>query len=282
MDNDGITNHYNAYAQDSFRVSERLTLEFGLRFEFHPGYTDASGNIGNFDPNYAKSGAVIYPDGYAESSGHRVPSKRQRLPDSGSTTGPSLNGAPCMPVLSASQAGLPESLRTAPRRFMPRFGFAYRPFDNKTVFRGGFSVYNTEVLGSIYYALTGTLQSATYTYNNSITNGVPAIQWPNVSSRRLRCHRSSRRHRLLRDRESDQLQRPVFRTVELLHRSGSWLQHRPAPLVHRHGHSRPGLGAEPEPVLLLDHLLRGPAVKQPAVPQLGRHQHARQWRQRQL
>jgi hypothetical protein len=65
---------------------------------------------------------------------------------------------------------------------MPRFGFAYRPFDNKTVFRGGFSVYNTEVLGSIYYALTGTVQSATYTYNNSIVNGVPAIQWPNVSS----------------------------------------------------------------------------------------------------
>jgi hypothetical protein len=87
-----------------------------------------------------------------------------------------------MPVLSASQAGLPESLRTAPHRFMPCFGFAYRPFDNKTVVRGGFSVYNTEVLGSIYYALTGTLQAATFTYNNAITNGVPAIQWPNVKT----------------------------------------------------------------------------------------------------
>ncbi len=43
-------------------------------------------------------------------------------------------------------------------------------------------MYNTEVLGSIYYALTGTLQSATFTYNNSITNGVPAIQWPNVKT----------------------------------------------------------------------------------------------------
>ncbi len=182
MDNDGITNHYNAYAQDSFRVSQKLTLEYGLRFEFHPGYTDASGNIGNFDPNYPKSGAVIYPDGYANLLATGFLQSANACPTLGSTSGPSLNGAPCMPVLSASQAGLPESLRTAPRRFMPRFGFAYRPFDNKTVFRGGFSVYNTEVLGSIYYALTGTVQSATYTYNNSIVNGVPAIQWPNVSS----------------------------------------------------------------------------------------------------
>ncbi len=181
-DNDGITNHYNAYVQDSFRVSEKLTLEYGLRFEFHPGYYDASGNIGNFDPSYAKSGAVIYPDGHSDLLATGFLQSANACPQLGSKTGPSLNGAPCMPVLSASQAGLPQSLRTAPRRFMPRFGFAYRPFGTKTVFRGGFSFYNTEVLGSIYYALTGTLQSATFTYNNSITNGVPAIQWPNVKT----------------------------------------------------------------------------------------------------
>jgi hypothetical protein len=182
QDNDGITNHYNAYVQDSFRVSEKLTLEYGLRWEFHPGYHDASGNIGNFDPNYAKSGAVIYPDGSASLLATGFLESANACPTLGSKSGPSLNGAPCMPVLTANQAGLPESLRTAPNRFMPRFGFAYRPFGNKTVFRGGFSVYNTEVLGSIYYALTGTLQSATYTYNNSIVNGAPAIQWPNVST----------------------------------------------------------------------------------------------------
>ncbi len=182
QDNDGITNHYNAYVQDSFRLSEKLTLEYGLRWEFHPGYHDASGNIGNFDPNYPGSGAVIYPDGASGLLATGFLESANACPTLGSKSGPSLNGAPCMPVLSASQAGLPESLRTAPNRFMPRFGFAYRPFGNKTVFRGGFSVYNTEVLGSIYYALTGTLQSATFTYNNSITNGVPAIQWPNVST----------------------------------------------------------------------------------------------------
>ena len=54
MDNDGITNHYNGYVQDAFRATPKLTLEFGMRFEFHPGYTDASGNIGNFDAAYPR------------------------------------------------------------------------------------------------------------------------------------------------------------------------------------------------------------------------------------
>jgi len=35
-------------------------------------------------------------------------------------------------------------------------------------------------MGSIYYALTGTLQSATFTYNNLDANGGPIFEWPNI------------------------------------------------------------------------------------------------------
>ncbi len=178
-DNDGRSNHYNAYVQDSFKVSSRLTLEYGLRFEFHPGYTDANGNIGNFDPRVPRSGAVIYPDGAQSTLAPEFLQSFNACPQLGSTSGPSANGAPCTPVLSSSQARVPDYLRFAPKRFVPRFGFAFRPFsDEKTVVRGGFGVFNTEVLGSIYYALTGTLQSNTRTYNNINSLGQPIFYWP--------------------------------------------------------------------------------------------------------
>src|SRR6201999_2186472 len=99
-------------------------------------------------------------------------------PTLGSSSGPSANGAPCTPVLSASQAGYPNYLRNAPQRFLPRFGFAYRPFGDKTALRGGFSVFNTEVMGSVYCALTGTLQLNTRTYNNIDSQVQPIFKWP--------------------------------------------------------------------------------------------------------
>jgi hypothetical protein len=48
LDNDGRNYILAFFAQDSWKVSKRLTIELGLRFDYHPGYTDASGQIGNF------------------------------------------------------------------------------------------------------------------------------------------------------------------------------------------------------------------------------------------
>jgi outer membrane receptor protein involved in Fe transport len=57
QDNDGGAQHYALFGQDSFQVGRNVTLEYGLRWEYHPAYTDASGNIGNFDPSVARSDA---------------------------------------------------------------------------------------------------------------------------------------------------------------------------------------------------------------------------------
>lgn len=181
-DNDGQTMHYQAYAQDQWKVTDRLTLSYGLRWEFHPAYHDPSGNIGNFDPSVAKSGRVIYPEG----KGSLVDIPFINSFNScglGQSTGVSdQNGAACTPTLSNSQAGLPDGLRlSSKKRFFPRFGFAYRPFSNdRTVIRGGFGMYNITLLGGNFYSLTGTLQSGTETYQNILTATGPSFVWPQI------------------------------------------------------------------------------------------------------
>ena len=180
-DNFGLSMQYAMYAQDSFKVTPRLTLEYGLRWEYHPGYTDQFGNIGNFDPSVAKSGRVVYPDGAESTLSPGYLASFDACPQYNSTTGPSVNGAPCTPVFDASHANLPQGLRTTSQVVVPRFGFAFRPFsDDKTAIRGGFGMFDTPSMGSIYYALTGTLQSATFQFNNIAANGGPIFQWPNI------------------------------------------------------------------------------------------------------
>ena len=179
--NDGTTQHYSFFAQDSFKVNPKLTLEYGVRYEYNPSYRDSSGNIGNFNPDVPLSGAVIYPTGKQSLLAPGFLADFNACPNL-TGPGPVLNGAPCTPVLSASQAHLPESLRIVPKdRILPRFGFAWRPIGEKTVFRGGFGVYNIQVLGSVFYSLTGTLQSDVRQFTTVGSNGQPLFKWPQVS-----------------------------------------------------------------------------------------------------
>ena len=182
-DNDGKSNHYDFFAQDQWKVNDRLTLSYGLRYELHPGYYDVHGDIGNFDPTVAGSGASIYPDGHADLlNTDFLASANACTPYGTKSGGATINGAPCMPVLTASQSGYPVGLKKYPHlRFMPRFGFAYKPFnDDKTSVRGGFGIYNNNLLGSSFYSLTGTLQAGTTQYTNTLVNGTPGYQWPNI------------------------------------------------------------------------------------------------------
>ncbi len=169
---DEISQHFAAYAQDEWRVSKSVTLSFGLRWELQPPFTEAHGNIANFDP---ANGGLVYPNG--------------GLPPAASVVY-SINGCPgvvstlpCSPVQTASQAGLPQGLRyTYYRDFDPRIGLAWRPFgDDKTVVRAGFGLFTVPTLGGVAYQMTGTGATNSPTYINGLVNGAPLFQLPNVA-----------------------------------------------------------------------------------------------------
>lgn len=185
-DNDGKSTHYAVFGQDQWKVTPNLTLTYGLRYELQPGYYDVHGDIGNFDPGVAKSGAVIYPTGKQALLATSFLSSANACTPYGSTrtSASMVNGAACMPVLSNSEAGYPAGLKHYPKlRFMPRFGFAYRPANNdKTVISGGFGMYNITLLGANFYSLTGTLQAQTTQYTNTLNSASHAVgyQWPAI------------------------------------------------------------------------------------------------------
>ena len=186
LDNDGRNYIMAFFAQDSWKVSKRLTVELGLRFDYHPGYTDASGQIGNFIQTPG-SGGVVYPDGAAKLLAISFLQSFDACPTPGlpglANDPMSINGAACTPVLTASQAHIPEGLRAASKRALPRFGFAYKlTNDDKTVLRGGIGAYQASTLGSVYYSLTGTLQAYTNFYTNVETATGPGFVWPATSS----------------------------------------------------------------------------------------------------
>lgn len=184
-DNHGLSRHWALYAQDSYKVAPRLTLDYGLRWEYDPGYTDASGQIGNFNDHIPRSGQVIYPNGFANLLATSFLQSMDACPTAGipgTAADPlGINGGPCTPVLTATQAGLPQGLRTTSKTFLPRFGFAYLPFHNdNTVVRGSIGSYQAVTLGSIYYSLTGTLQAYTQQFLNTLGPTGPAFAWPST------------------------------------------------------------------------------------------------------
>ena len=163
-------NHYAFFVQDDFKVSPTFTLNYGLRYEYHPVFQDYNNNVANFDPAYTSvqngqlvKGAVIVP--VQQSLSLVNPGFAQSI-------------APT-PILTAAQAGLPVGLRYSQKTdFAPRVGFAWRLGD-KMVLRGGYGRFIEAPLS--LSAIDGwSVEASDFaSFSNSIGgNGVPTLQAP--------------------------------------------------------------------------------------------------------
>ncbi|MBC7927061.1 MAG: TonB-dependent receptor, partial [Bryobacteraceae bacterium] len=162
--------HWASFVQDDWKVTSRLTVNYGIRWEYHPAFGDRLNNIANFLPDYrsvvngvAVNGAVVVPDkGYSLIN-----------PDFSTAIAPT-------PFITASAAGLPQTLHRPQRTtFAPRVGVAWRPFaDGKTVIRGGFGKYIETLLANLITA--GWAVGASYTglYTQQLVDGKPVLNFP--------------------------------------------------------------------------------------------------------
>jgi hypothetical protein len=169
-DSNGHSIHYAAYAQDDWKVSPRLTVNYGMRWEYHPPFRDVLNNI-----------AVVLPDVYTVINNSLVRGAIA-VPDDGYDLTHPLFAASLAPtpILTASQAGIPQELHTSQKTsFAPRIGFAWRPSANgKTVIRAGYGRFIEAMLGTLTSAGWGISASHVGTYTNSIVNGQPTLTFP--------------------------------------------------------------------------------------------------------
>jgi hypothetical protein len=168
---------YGVYAQDEWQVNDRITVNFGLRWELLPPFAENIGDLGSFDP---RNNSVLVPDGLAKTLASSPGYQQVYTGFLQSFNACSLGqGGPCSNVLTASQDHLPEGLRQIySRDFDPRISVAFRPFrDNKTVLRAGFGIFTVSTLGPMSFNNAGNPLSVVHTYTNDV-GGQPQFQFP--------------------------------------------------------------------------------------------------------
>src|SRR5262249_2029252 len=196
VETNGRGNTLDWFAQDTWKATRRLTLDYGMRFTWYTPYTDKKNLAASFVPSLydpAKAPRLYYPTlvngqrvGYDPATGATVPALLigAIVPGSGNPAdGMVQEGTPGFPRGMMNHQGV---------LFAPRLGFAYDVFGNgKTAIRGGIGVvYNArervllndvartppiQYTPTIYYSSLSSLLQNSGTITPSTTAGLDLI-----------------------------------------------------------------------------------------------------------
>ncbi|WP_263358524.1 TonB-dependent receptor [Acidicapsa ligni] len=148
----------SVYASDNWKVSSRLQVQIGFRYDALPHAWERARQVSNFDPNTYLPGqaAVFNPDNSisATSPGVYIPA--------GGTQAFYLNG-----MQLTGQQGFPRGLvNNDYATFQPRVGFSYDMTGaGRTVLRGGFGTFYERLQGNDVY---GAATNVPFAYNPTV------------------------------------------------------------------------------------------------------------------
>lgn len=143
-------NQLEFYAQDTWKVTTRLTLDYGMRFAWIPPQYDANNQIALFDPaSYDSTKAVKIDSNGNIIAGSGNPLEGMRFTSNGTLPKGGWNDRGIMPE--------------------PRFGFAYDLLSNhRTILRGGAGMMHDRVQGNLIF--------------NPVFNNPALVQTPQLGS----------------------------------------------------------------------------------------------------
>jgi hypothetical protein len=165
---------YAAYVQDEFKIRPRLTLTYGVRYEYRPPVEEAKDNLVGFDKAHD---AVV------------LPLTVDQLVQKGYTQASVYNQflAIGMKVETPQQAGLPHNLVFPNKHdFGPRAGVAYRLGQSfrSPVIRAGYGLYYFPLHSFGYEAgmRSDPPESDLYTYSFNSSQNQPLQNWALLSA----------------------------------------------------------------------------------------------------
>ena len=183
--------HYNnleAFVQDDWKVSSRLTLNLGLRWSYFPSPTDVNNTLNNFVPSLFNPGNAPAIDPFGNFvAGGQVPSTYVN-----GLIFPSGSACTQAKAIAPGVTCSPYGSRVNPnsnKNFGPRFGFAYDPAGNsKMSVRGGFGIFFDRTLNGIWeqnaFADPPLVQTATVN-NTTFDNALAGSQSVSLAPNRL-------------------------------------------------------------------------------------------------
>ncbi len=155
------------YVQDDYKVTSRLTLNLGLRFEYNPAFQELQDQAADFDQQTGKIIVALYK-GSINLTTQQV----------------AKFGYPqyANDIITPSQANLPNKLRFDQYNWAPRLGLAFRPSDNNnTVIRAGFGVFYLLQSGNntVSYPIINPPFILDESKSQTTVNGVPTLRMEN-------------------------------------------------------------------------------------------------------
>ncbi len=141
---------FGLFMTDDFKVSSRVTLNIGLRWDRFGSPKFRDGLMWNWD---IRTGKIVIPPG----TENKV---RPLYPKT-------------IPITTGQVKQNPDNTN-----FAPRIGVAWRPFGQDTVVRGGYGLY-TETLGRYNRLNTGGPFEIRESYVNDLVDGKPLLAFPN-------------------------------------------------------------------------------------------------------
>lgn len=176
-----VRNVEAAYVDDTYKVTPKLTISAGFRYELTPPWVDTLGDQFNIKiPVMPKRGDTTFPQSqwpYFVRQGNCT-NAYQGL--SILWTVSRTNTSPTVPAPVCSNGTLPDALLdTAKLNIAPRLGIAYSPTAN-LVIRTGFGIFYSQDVGNAYFDMARNIAGrVTFTSDSSKPLGTPDLNWNN-------------------------------------------------------------------------------------------------------